>query len=244
MMGREKLTKLKTTIRCLVEDLNLDPETARGPVEEIDHLICRAFVAQRSQSPEGTEKVQPITTNAEVYTLHAGRWRGATWHDRDHDVVWLLGCGYHRSGKVDDVYPYIKSLDAKDQLFPTADDYELLFEEQDRTFAQALIDEAPKLLTDAHERAPEEVRSVLGGTVRVSVWMEIAKGLEVTWLAVSMRFVHGGLEPPEGWLPLILAAFFPDVGDPFEELHVSDQDLPTRSKEDDELVFAHYRDLE
>lgn len=236
--------KLKATIRCIVDDLALDPARIRDPVEEIEHPICRAFVAQRSQRPEGTEKVQPITTNAEVYTLHAGRWRGATWHDREHDVVWLLGCGYHRSGEVDDVYPYIKSLDAKDQLFPTADDYELLFEEQDRAFAQALINEAPKLLEDAKQRTAEEVRSTLGGTVRVSVWIEVAEGLDVAWLAVSMRFVHGGLEPPEDWLPLILAAFFPGVGDPFEELHISDQDLPTRVKEDDELVFAHYRELE
>lgn len=232
------------TIRCLVDDLSVDRDKARAPVQELDHPICRSFVAQRSQSPEGIEKVQPITTNAEVYTLHAGRWRGATWHDRDRDVVWLLGCGYHRSGEVDDVYPYIKSLDAKDQLFPTADDYELLFEEQDRTFAQALIDEAPKLLADARENSPEEVRSLLGETVRVSVWIEVADGLEVTWLAVSMRFIHGGLEPPEGWLPLILAGFFPGVRDPFEELQVSDQDLPTRAKESDELVFAHYRELE
>lgn len=154
-----------------------------------------------------------------------------------------MSCGYHRSGEVGDVYPYIKSLDAKDQLFPTADDYELLFEEQDRAFAQALIDEAPKLLEEVKEISPEEVRSLLGGTVRVSVWMEVAVGPEVTWLAVSMRFVHGGLEPPEDWLPLILAAFFPEVGDPFEELHVSEQDLPTRGKENDELVFAHYLEL-
>lgn len=78
---------LRITIRCLEEDLGLQGADASIPVDSLDHEVCRAFVEKRSQSPAGLEKLQPITTNAEVYTLHAWRWRGATWHDTDNDAV-------------------------------------------------------------------------------------------------------------------------------------------------------------
>jgi hypothetical protein len=64
----------------------------------------------RSQDPKGVEKVQPLQNASEVYTLHAGRWRGATWHDLDNNTVWLLAGRLHRSGAPDDASPNFKDL--------------------------------------------------------------------------------------------------------------------------------------
>ncbi len=230
---------LRVTIRCLVDDLGIDRSYASKDVGDFNHEVCRAFESKRSQSPIGAEKLQPITTDAEVYTLHAGRWRGATWHDQNHDAIWLLGCGYHRSGQKGEVYPYLKDLDSKGALFPTADDYELLFEVQDITFAQALIDEVPRLIERAHERPAEEVAVIIAGRIRVSVVIEIAEEVEALWVAVSLKLLPGEMEIPAEWMPLLLAAFFRDVSSPLE-LQTAEQ-LPTRLARSDEMVFVDYR---
>lgn len=230
---------LRITIRCLEDDLGFDRSDASAPVESLDHEVCRAFVEKRSQSPFGAEKLRPITTNAEVYTLHAGRWRGATWHDADHNVVWLLGCGYHRSGEHTDVYPYLKDLDAKAELFPTAEDYEIFFELQDYTFARALVEEVPAILEWARGQSGTEIVALIADRIRIGVVFEIAGEIEVTWLAVSMRLLPGETELPPEWMPLLLAAFYPRVANPMD-FQIAPQ-LPTRDARADETVFVDYR---
>lgn len=229
---------LRVTLRCLVDDLGIDGANARRDVRELDHVICRAFEAKRSQSPIGVEKLQPIATDAEVYTLHAGRWRGATWYDEENNAVWLLGCGYHRSGEKDDVYPYLKELDSKGDLFPASKDYELLFEFQDISFAQVLIADVPVLMDKARAHPGTEVTGLIAHRIRVSVVVEMADELEAWWAAVSMQLLPGESETPAEWLSLLLAAFFPDVSNPLELQSAGK--LPTRMARSDELVFVHY----
>lgn len=183
--------------RCLVDDLGIDGANARRERRELDHAICRAFEAKRSQSPIGVEKLQPITTDAEVYTLHAGRWRGATWYDvEENNAVWLLGCGSHRSGEKSDVYPYLKELDSKGDLFPASEDYELLIEFQDTSFAQALIADVPDLMDEARARPGNEATGLIAHRVKVSVVVEMADELEAWWAAVSMQLLPGESETP------------------------------------------------
>lgn len=119
---------LRVTLRSVQDELQLPPEAAKRHPTELDHEICSAFVTQRSQNPIGLEKLQPLTSSIEAYTVHAGRWRRATWHDEEDNVVWLLGFSYHRSGEAGDAYSYLKQLDAKGQLLPTPEDYDLLYE--------------------------------------------------------------------------------------------------------------------
>lgn len=231
---------LRITIRCLVEDLGLDRSDVSKSIRELDHEVCQAFDAMRSQSPVGTEKLQPLTTDGEVYTLHAGRWRGATWHDEAQNAVWLLGCGYHRSGERGDVYPYLKDLDLKGELFPTVEDYEILFEQQDRTFAQALLEEVPPLIEQAQGHFGKEVVGLLAGRIRASLVAEREDEIDVLWLSVSMKLLPGETDLPAEWMPLLLAAFFPEVSNPLE-LQTA-QAIPTRTARQDEMVFVYYRD--
>lgn len=233
---------LRATLRCLLDDLHLSPTHAEGPVADVDHQLLRKFIQLRSQDPRGTEKLQPLENASEVYTLHAGRWRGATWHDRTNNVVWLLAGGYHRSGKPDDAYPHFKQLDAADRLAPTEEDYELLFRLQERTFTAAVVEEAADLLEEARAASPGEVRRVLGGTVTVSVAVLPGGDMEIVYLAVSMRLEEGELRPPAEWLTILWAAFFPWVSDPVEELS-QEGEIAGRSRADDELIFAALREL-
>lgn len=193
---------LRVTIRCLVQDLGLSASDARRNVTELDHEVCKAFVSKRSQSTIGIEKLQPITTAAEVYTLHAGRWRGATWHDEASNSVWLL------------------------------------FELQDRTFARALLEVVPPLITLARQEPGQEIVGIVAGRVRTGVLVERADDVEAIWVAISMKLFAGETDLPSEWLPLLLAAFFPEVSSPLE-LQIA-EGMPNRKSSDDEQVFVHY----
>ncbi|MCA1706320.1 MAG: hypothetical protein LC808_24865 [Actinobacteria bacterium] len=205
---------LRVTARCLRDDLGVSELPLERAVEDIDNELVRAFIDKRGASPVGREKVQPLNSRIEVYSLHAGRWRGATWHDRKNGVVWLLGAKMHRSGDRDDSYPYFKNLDAGRRLVPVQEDYEAFFRFVEPTFVRALETEAPLLLSKSSENPGETVRGTIGHTVDVRLRIEpLDYELEIVVLEVGMDLRAGGLRPPAEWLVLLLAAFFPWEGD-------------------------------
>jgi hypothetical protein len=116
---------LRVTLRCLADDLGLGPGDGWTSVERLadESSVIRAFVDKRSQSPEGQETIEGLTSPIVAYSLHAGSDRGITWHDREIDVVWLLAARFHRSGKRDDAYPYFRGLDQAGRLMPSREDY-------------------------------------------------------------------------------------------------------------------------
>ena len=231
---------LRITLRCLTGDINCRREDAYRPVEDLDHEVCKAFIAKRSQSPVGTDKVQPLNSNVQVYTLHAGRWRGVTWHDQEEDIVWLLGCRFHRSGEREDAYPFFKDLDAAERLLPTEEDYLIHFDLQERELPARLQEVAQEILERARRRRGEELREVIGGTFPVSVVVERENELEQVWVAVSQRLLGGEIQPPPEWLRFIVAAFFPDA--PFDALQSPSEGFPTRAVGPDEIVFSAVSD--
>lgn len=195
----------------------------------------------RSQDPNGTEKVQPLQNASEVYTLHAGRWRGATWYDRENNVVWLLAGRFHRSGAANDAYPYFKGLDADGRLCPTEEDYELLFREQARSFADDVLHQAPRIMEEARRRSPEEVKAVLG-TVPVSVAVEREDGMEFIFLAVMMTdWTEDGPEPPANWTTILWAAFFPWVKDVMTEIGLENE-IAGRPAKGGEVIYSSVRE--
>jgi len=233
---------LRVTVRCLDEDLDgTTASDAKRPVEQLEPDLVGKFVAMRSQDPTGTEKVQPLQNAQEVYTLHAGRWRGATWHDRENNAVWLLAGRLHRSGAPDDAYPYFKGLDADERLLPTEGDYELLFLAQARSFANDVMDQAPSIIDEARRRSPAEVEAVLGA-VPISVAVVAEDGMEFVYLAVMMSgWTEDGPEPPANWTAILWAAFFPWVTDPVTEIGM-EREIAGRPAKDGELIYASIRE--
>lgn len=233
---------LRVTIRCLDEDLEgTTAEDANRPVGMLDNDVVRKFISMRSQDPKGVEKVQPLEHASEVYTLHAGEWRGATWHDREHDTVWLLAGRFHRSGRADDAYPYFKGLDAGRRLLPTAEDYELLFSVQAEAFVDEVMEKAPRLLEEARRRSPAEVQAVVG-TVPISVAIVIEDEIEFVYLAIMMSgWTDAGPEPPPNWTTILWAAFFPWVTDVIEEIGYENE-IAGRPAKDGEMIYASIRE--
>jgi len=229
-------------MRCLDEDLDgTTASDAERPVEALEHALVRKFVAMRSQDPTGTEKIQPLKNAEEVYSLHSGRWRGATWHDRENNAVWLLAGRLHRSGAPDDAYPYIKSIDADERLLPREGDYELLFLAQAWFFADDVMNRVPLIMDEARRRSPSEVKAVLG-TVPISVAVVAEDGMEFVYLAVMMSgWTEDGPEPPSEWMTILWAAFFPWVTDFVNEIGLENE-IAGRPAKEGELIYSSIRE--
>ncbi|MEX2457997.1 MAG: hypothetical protein WD770_03315 [Actinomycetota bacterium] len=216
-------------------------EDRQKPPEEIGHEVVRKFVAMRSQEPIGFEKIQPLTTLSDVYSLHAGRWRGATWHDRTHGVVWLVGARLHRSGDSDDAYPTFKALDAANELGPTEEDYRSLFDSRAETFVDEVMRVVPPLLGAARQQSPREVSASVGG-IAIAVATESHDGIELRKLSIAMNsWGDGQTEPPKNWTEILWAAVFPWVADWESELSLED-DIGGRAARDSELIYSAMRE--
>jgi hypothetical protein len=61
--------------------------------------VIAAFRDRRAEmrSP-GQEPIRSLLPEVVAFSLHVGRRRGATWHQREAGVIWLLAVGYHREG--------------------------------------------------------------------------------------------------------------------------------------------------
>ncbi len=208
--------------RRALDDLDLDVDThARRPASDFveAHDVVRAFVDQRSQDSKGQEWTKLPVTSAPAYNLHHGRYRGLTWHDEDNDVVWLLGVGWHESGRRDDAYAVLKRRDEAGDLMPTEQDYldvEMTLEEA-RSFVVQVSEQAPALIAQARERPGAEVRGVIAGRLGVGVQVEVVvipsedETLEETWIGFGMPPLAGACElPPQPeWIQVVLAAMIP-----------------------------------
>jgi hypothetical protein len=204
--------QLRLTARA-AEDLGLSPDDAGLPAEALvdEHPVIRAFVERRGQSPVSPEATYPPVTRIPVYNLHHERWRGLTWHDKDHGVVWLLGVEHHETGSRDDVYAVLKDRDIAEQLFPDETDYRRLNPDA-RSFASELRRYAADLIERASESGEWE-SALIDDVLEVGFRIEVIEhegediGAEHT-LRIQMPPLTGGVLPDE-WQASVLAAFFP-----------------------------------
>ena len=214
----------RITGRCQTEDLGL---TSDAKFEDIaDQPILRAFVKDRATEPDGGKVVG---TAAGLKTLrrlgHQDNHRGVTWWDREHDVVWLCAYhGNHRSGEDDDSFPFFKRLIAAGRIYPTADDFERLFEDEDTYFITFIADDVQFVLKTARENPKTEIPAVLGGSIDVEVVVVVVETLEETYIEFTANQLLG---EQSSTLMVILQAFYPGVSwDSWESVG----QLPTRAK--------------
>ena len=197
------------------------------------HPIVRAFEHQRLGDPTGTRTVGPAAGDRTIYRLgHGHDHRGATWYDRDEQVVWLCAYGLHRSGDADDAFPYFHKLIETGVLLPTEDDYAALFEDRGHRFADTVQDDAQRLLQLARSTPGVEQVGILGGEQTTGVLVEVVDTLEETYVAFSMERMDTER------LIVILAAFYVDAE--FREWELVEM-LPTRSLRSDEACYRVLR---
>jgi hypothetical protein len=224
--------ELAATERCIRRDLDLsaDAVTEESAAQRGRHPLLEAFYGRRAQSPVGQETIEGLQANIVAYSLHAGRWRGLTWHDEELAVVWLLAARYHRSGERDDSYPHFRGL-AKHQLLPTEEDYERVFDREAHAFAETVVGDAAAIAEQARAQSGEIVSGRVSGRISVRA-VEWDGSLRV---AVRMQLYPGDEQVPAEWLMTVLAAFFPDAS--FEDL-LWGRELTGARAASDEYVFS------
>jgi len=198
--------QLSATERCLRRDLDLSRHVATEPPTEQRerHPLLAAFYKRRAQSPIGQETIEGLQANIVAYSLHAGRWRGLTWHEQHLAIVWLLAGRYHRSGERDDSYPHFRSL-TKQQLLPSEEDYKRLFDRDAYRFAKTVSRDVTALMSTAHGQAGSIVTGRIAGRIAVRV-IDLSGELQV---AIRMQLHPGQEQIPAEWLMTVLAGFFP-----------------------------------
>lgn len=199
--------ELRVTGRCLEEDLQDAPLAPFADL--LRHPIVSALRSKHSTDPTTTRTVGPAAGDDTLGRLGYGEdHRGAIWFDREHGVLWLCAAhGKHRSGAVDDAFPYFDKLIAERRIYPTADDYEALNRDRAARLIDAIPSDAQELVARARSAPGVELTGSVG-PVRVRLVVERVEGVaDELFLAVSMR--HGD----DAWLAAVLVAFRPDTDD-------------------------------
>lgn len=201
---------LGATCRCLIQDLAFPPAACAARVEELaDSRVIRAFLERRNQSPEGQETIQELQPQLTAYSLHVGRYRGATWYDRAAAVCWLLAVGIHRDDSREDAYAYFASLQEAHVLLPTERDVLRVVERRQPSFEAILTKEIPDWRVRAMAHRGQVLEAILGNRVRVRLTFENGDAGILT-IAISSNLLPDGPPVPEGWYEALLAAFLPD----------------------------------
>lgn len=228
--NREFLSRLGITERCSTDDLAEDPDADLLTVAE-QHPIVDKFIALRSIAEEGQETIRSIKGPAPVFSLHAGRERGATVADSEHKVIWLLASRIHRGDDHSDAYEHAERLHDRGVLFPTQTDYERLFARRNNEVVPLLLSRVTAALARARQRPGTEHSIVLPGSLMMTLVCEDdpGVGMERLWMALDPR----ALEPK--WLVLIQAALTPgDQAEPW----LYTKHFPGRGPDRRELRFT------
>lgn len=232
------LHSLAATCRCLTADLSFQPVDCERPVEELDHPVILDFVARRRDRPTGQELIQTLAPSLQAYSLHSGRYRGATWRQQDLAVVWLLAVALHRDDDPrEDAYVHFGRLHARGRLLPDRNDMGRQLSRRSVSFANSLVGEVPALRARAVQRPGEVHQATVGGRVAVRLYCE-AGDPPFLYVAVSQRLRPGALSLPPEWILQLMAAFFTDAA--LEELEVASELATDIALAPDELCFRYF----
>lgn len=229
----------RITRRCLTDDFGLPADSVHLPIDELAGAndVIAAFRDRRAEmGSAGQESIRSLLPEIVAFSLHVGRWRGATWHHREAGVIWLLAVGYHREGHVDDAYTYFEQLKAAGRLLPDREDMLAFVRSQAPTLARSLLNDVPGLVATAREQPGVIHSGTIGGRIRVRVVYETGDPSMLT-VAISQRLFPGEMPVPADWLVRVAAAFLPDT--PPERLAVT-FDLGGQELQPDEIAFCDF----
>jgi hypothetical protein len=197
------MSRLRLTQRCM-DALAQLPATDAQALEE-------KFFALRGQVPEGGERVVGLHEHL-CMSLHAGRYRGVTWRDADHDAVWLLIAGVHREDSREDLYDVAIGLEQAGQLYPSEADYRRLAEDAQ---IERIAQEAAQLavLRDEALAAADGIvrRFTSADDLYADIWAEVVSGLDEGEVVLRLRVRRGGaVWLSEEEIGILLAIVFED----------------------------------
>lgn len=136
------------TDRCARDDLK---------VKALDdaHPLIAKFAALRAVDPEPNGEHISKTRPRTLYKVNAIEsgivWRGATWHDRKNEIVYLVAAGRHRSRERDDFYQRLPS--RLSRIYPTQRDVDQVrLAAAARKVRELREERAPALIEVARQR--------------------------------------------------------------------------------------------
>lgn len=190
-MGTTRGRRARLTIRCLTEDLGEQLPPTEADLGSLDHALMEEVRRLAPSSPESQKRILAIKTPM-VYRVRHSNWRGATWVDEEHGVVWLLGAAMRREDSADDAFEYFEDLWKTGRLLPTEDDLVRDRLEETVRFINAVAEEVPGWIEEAWRNPREEVEARLAGRIDVLLYSDQSGGVEELWVAVSKRDATGG----------------------------------------------------
>jgi hypothetical protein len=230
---------LAVTGRCLTEDLGLPNEACKAAVEDLRtaHELIDCFVEKRRSSTSGQEVIRTLAPTLIAYSLHCGRWRGASWFHEDLGVVWLLAMAIHRDDSREDAYEVFGELQARRRLMPTEADVRNELARRSRDWAQSLVSDLRSARQIALDHPNDVHQFELGGRVQIRLVYEPGDP-PLLAVAISQRLRPGGIRVPPSWFVQLLAALYPTTA--FDDLSYVDELSPGIPLSEDETGFCDF----
>jgi len=219
--------RTRVTIRCLCDDLGLAVPCLDTDIGEVQHFVLEEARRLAQTSPAGQKLIKSISTSdAMIYRLRQGRWRGATWVELRTDIVWLLAAAEREEGSSDDAYEYFERLHRNGALLPSDDDRDRDRYEEGLRFIRRVADEAPRCIEEAWVHPGDEIHKTIGGRLEILLYSEPPADIGELWLAVARQYSDGEFVSPRA-RDEVFALFEQAVGDAEWE-EVDSSNWPTR----------------
>lgn len=205
------MTEPRITLRLAREDRGLVPS-------HIYEEALRRFVERLPSDPEASYPIKSLLKYRPCFSFHSARYRGATWHDEEQDVEWLIALRVHREDSEEDAYSAFESLAAAGRLFPTSDDYRAL-EQTRRTERLLLVSRELAHVRDEALHAPGQTFRYDAHGIYAELETEVIPELSLLRLRVRLTSSDGTyLSGPD--LAVVLVEPFRD--EPPEEIEDPD----------------------
>jgi len=187
--------RARPTIRCLVDDLGLDLPDLDVDLGEIDHPLLAEVRRRTPTSPRSQKRILAIDPPL-VYRARVSDYRGATWVDDTHRIVWLCASCRREEGSEADAYKYFQHLHEQENLLPTDDDYLRDRAEAAIRLQCGLTAELLELVDQALATPGNEYHHGLGGWLPCRVLVTTSNGIQEIWCALGTRAIDGmGVKP-------------------------------------------------
>lgn len=96
-----RMSRVRPTLRCLRQDLNLPLPPQTMPLDELDHPVLAKANSQFAAEDTPHERIAEIDDQV-LFKVKVQRWRGAVW--TEPTLGWLVATGGREAGSPDDFY--------------------------------------------------------------------------------------------------------------------------------------------
>jgi hypothetical protein len=182
--------RARPTIRCLVDDLGIELPSLDVDLGEIDHPLLEEVRRLAPASPRGQKRILAIDQPL-IYRVRVSDYRGGTWVDEEHSIVWLCATRRREEGSEADAYRYFQYLHEQGNLLPTDDDYLRDRAEAAIRLQRGLTTALLALVDQALANPGNEYQHDLGNWLPCRVLVLESGGVQEIWCSLGTRAIDG-----------------------------------------------------